>query len=55
MVMAATDDGQPMGFGGVVVRSGVTRLADLFINPDCQGHGVGKALLHEMLDEARRS
>ncbi len=50
MVMATTDDGQPVGFGGIVERSGVTRLADLFVDPEHQGHGVGKALLHEMLD-----
>ena len=53
MVMAATDDGRPMGFGGVVVRSGITRLADLFIDPDCQGQGVGKALLREVLGDAK--
>ena len=50
MVMATTDDGQPVGFGGIVERSGVTRLADLFVDPEHQGHGVGKALLREMLD-----
>ncbi len=50
MVMATTDDGQPVGFGGIVERSGVTRLADLFVDPEHQGRGVGKALLHEMLD-----
>ena len=49
MVMATTDDGQPVGFGGIVERSGITRLADLFVDPGT-GHGVGKALLHEMLD-----
>ena len=52
MVMAVRDDGAPMGFGGVVERSGVTRLADLFIDPDCQGQGVGKALLREVLGDA---
>ena len=52
MVIAATDDGEPMGFGGIVVRSGVTRLADLFIDPDQQGRGVGKAILGELLHAA---
>ena len=50
MVMATSDDGQPAGFGGIVERSGVTRLADLFIDPEHQGQGLGQALLHEMLD-----
>jgi len=52
MVMAVSEDGAPMGFGGIVVRSGVTRLADLFIDPDRQGQGVGKALLREVLGDA---
>ncbi|HMK11670.1 MAG TPA: GNAT family N-acetyltransferase [Acidimicrobiales bacterium] len=51
MVMASID-GRPAGFGGIVVRSGVTRLADLFVDPDHQGRGVGKALLAELLDGA---
>ncbi len=50
MVMATSDDGRPAGFGGIVERSGVTRLADLFIDPEHQGQGLGQALLHEMLD-----
>jgi GNAT superfamily N-acetyltransferase len=49
MVMSATEDGEPTGFGGIVVRSGVTRLADLFIDPDHQGRGYGKAILEEVL------
>jgi GNAT superfamily N-acetyltransferase len=49
IVMAGTDEGEPTGFGGVVTRSGVTRLADLFIDPDHQGHGYGKAILAEVL------
>ena len=52
MVMAATDDGEPAGFGGVVLRSGVTRLADLFIDPAHQGRGVGKSILREVLGDA---
>ncbi len=52
MVMATTDDGEPAGFGGVVVRSGVTRLADLFVDPAHQGRGVGKAILREVLGDA---
>ncbi|HTN81100.1 MAG TPA: GNAT family N-acetyltransferase, partial [Acidimicrobiales bacterium] len=51
MVMASID-GRPAGFGGIVVRSGVTRLADLFVDPDHQGRGVGKALVAELLDGA---
>ncbi len=51
MVMA-TVRGKPVGFGGVVTRSGVTRLADLFVDPDHQGQGVGKALLREVLGDA---
>ena len=52
MVIAVTEDGEPAGFGGVVVRSGVTRLADLFVDPAHQGRGVGKAILREVLGDA---
>ena len=52
MVMAVSEGGAPMGFGGIVVRSGVTRLADLFIDPAYQGQGVGTALLRELLRDA---
>ena len=52
MVIASAPDGVPVGFGGVVVRNGVTRLADLFIDPDHQGHGVGRALLSDLLGDA---
>jgi GNAT superfamily N-acetyltransferase len=52
MVIATTTDGEPVGFGGVVERNGITRLADLFIDPDHQGRGVGQALLREVLGDA---
>ena len=52
MVMATSDRGAVLGFGGIVERSGVTRLADLFIDPAHQGQGVGKAILHEVLGDA---
>jgi GNAT superfamily N-acetyltransferase len=51
-MVIATTDGEPVGFGGVVERSGVTRLADLFVDPDHQGRGVGRALLREVLGDA---
>ncbi len=39
-----------VGFGATLTRSGVTYLSDLFVLPDAQGHGVGRALLHALLD-----
>lgn len=49
MRVAETDAGQVIGFGGSVSWSGprgsLTYLADLFIAPDTQSHGVGQAIL----------
>ncbi|MGZ4765036.1 MAG: GNAT family N-acetyltransferase [Ilumatobacteraceae bacterium] len=39
-------DGQVVGFGGTVTRSGVLYLVDLFVSPAHQSHGIGRRLMH---------
>lgn len=52
MQVAETDTGQVIGFGGSVSWDGprgpLTYLADLFIAPDIQSHGVGQAILRAL-------
>jgi GNAT superfamily N-acetyltransferase len=44
-LFVADDGGAVTGFSGSIVRSGVRFLTDLFVRPDRQGGGVGRALL----------
>ncbi|HEY8323040.1 MAG: GNAT family N-acetyltransferase [Ktedonobacterales bacterium] len=52
MRVAEADAGRVIGFGGSVSWSGprgsLTYLADLFIAPDIQSHGVGQAILRAL-------
>jgi GNAT superfamily N-acetyltransferase len=52
-VLVAESDGDPpiVGFGGIVVRSGVTMLADLFVDPRWHGRGVGGRLLAAVMGD----
>jgi GNAT superfamily N-acetyltransferase len=52
LLVAESDPHGVVGFGATLTRSGVTYLADLFVLPDRQGHGIGRALLHALLDDA---
>ncbi|HEY1737442.1 MAG TPA: GNAT family N-acetyltransferase [Acidimicrobiia bacterium] len=45
-------DEQILGFGATLTRSGVLYLADLFVRPSHHGRGIGRAMLHAMLDRA---
>ena len=49
MCVAETNTDRVIGFGGSVTwdgpRGSLTYLADLFIAPDIQSHGVGQAIL----------
>src|SRR5262249_6384111 len=51
LLVAWDATGTVIAFGATLTRSGVTYLADLFVHPDHQGHGVGRALLHALLDD----
>lgn len=54
-VLVAGDPGGPvLGFGAVVERAGATHLADLFVQPDHLGRGIGQRLLAELFGEAGR-
>jgi ribosomal protein S18 acetylase RimI-like enzyme len=50
-IWIAERKGQPIGFSGVVVRSNVAFLTDLFVHPQEQSGGLGGRLLHWAMDE----
>src|SRR3954464_12580906 len=50
VVAALPNGGAVVGFGATFIRSGVVYLADLFVRPSHQGRGIGRALLHALLD-----
>jgi ribosomal protein S18 acetylase RimI-like enzyme len=50
-LLVAEADDRVVGFGATLTRSGVAYLADLFVRPESQGRGIGRALLHGLLDE----
>ncbi|HEY7628764.1 MAG TPA: GNAT family N-acetyltransferase [Ilumatobacteraceae bacterium] len=47
-LVVAEVDGDVVGFGGTLLRSGVLYLADLFVVPAHQGRGVGRGLAEEL-------
>src|SRR3954470_11823575 len=55
-IVVATAGSSVVGFGATLTRSDVVYLADLFVQPGHQGQGVGRTLLHALLDDgpARR-
>ncbi len=48
-LLVGVDHGRVTGFAGAVETGSSRLLADLFIDPDRQGSGVGRALLTEVL------
>jgi GNAT superfamily N-acetyltransferase len=48
-LLVAERAGLPAGFAGLTVRSGVAFLTDLFVRPDAQSGGIGRALLRAIL------
>jgi GNAT superfamily N-acetyltransferase len=50
LLLAAAPDGAAHGFGGTLRRGAVTHLGDLFVLPEHQSSGVGRALLAELLE-----
>jgi GNAT superfamily N-acetyltransferase len=51
-VVIADADGIPVGFGASVWTGRSTHLADLFVLPAWQSHGIGRRLLGEVLGDA---
>jgi GNAT superfamily N-acetyltransferase len=51
-VLVAEQADHVVGFGAVVVRAGVTHLADLFVLPDRFGKGIGGQLLGAVFGDA---
>jgi GNAT superfamily N-acetyltransferase len=51
-VLVAEQADHVVGFGAVVVRAGVTHLADLFVLPDRFGKGIGGQLLTAVFGDA---
>ncbi|MFG2075286.1 GNAT family N-acetyltransferase [Nonomuraea maritima] len=49
LLLAPAADGGAHGFGGTLRRGSVTHLGDLFVLPERQSSGVGRALLAELL------
>ncbi|MEU8386428.1 GNAT family N-acetyltransferase [Streptosporangium sp. NPDC048865] len=49
LALAPAPDGRALGFGGTLRRGAVTHLGDLFVLPESQSSGVGRALLAELL------
>jgi GNAT superfamily N-acetyltransferase len=52
--IAAELDGSVVGFGATVDTGRATHLADLFVLPDHQGHGIGARLVAAVFGDARR-
>lgn len=50
---AAVIDDEVVGFSTVVVAGDVDDLDDLFVDPDWMRHGVGLALVRDVVDRAR--
>ncbi|WP_204041622.1 GNAT family N-acetyltransferase [Acrocarpospora phusangensis] len=55
LLLASDDAGAELGFGGTLRRGSLTHLGDLFVLPERQSSGVGRALLTDLLghDEPR--
>jgi len=46
------EGGEVTGFGGALARGGIVHLADLFVDPQRLGGGIGRALLDQILPPA---
>ena len=49
LVATLDDDDVPVGYGSAIRRGAVWFLAMLFVRPDVQGRGVGRAILEQIL------
>jgi GNAT superfamily N-acetyltransferase len=54
-LLVAKRDGEIIGFAGIIARSALVYLSDLFVAPETQSHGVGGALLDAILPRDGRT
>jgi GNAT superfamily N-acetyltransferase len=54
-LLLAEDDDRILGFAGLITRGGVAFLTDLFVHPEVQSEGVGRALLARILPRDGRA
>lgn len=51
-VVGAYADGRMIGFGRAISDgAALAYLADVFVVPEARGHGVGKAIVHTMIED----
>jgi [ribosomal protein S18]-alanine N-acetyltransferase len=50
--LAAREDGALIGYAGLACAGGEAEIHTLAVDPVYQGRGIGRALLHAMLDHA---
>jgi ribosomal protein S18 acetylase RimI-like enzyme len=55
MMLVAEQDGEVIGFAGVIDRGDLVFLTDLFVAPQTQSYGVGRALLDAILPRDGRA
>lgn len=53
-LVAARKDGETVGMARLISDGGyVNYIADVIVRPDCQGHGIGKAMMERILAHIR--
>lgn len=52
--VAALADGRIAGFATGIIAGEAIELDDLFVDPDCMGRGVGRALVMDIVEVARK-
>lgn len=45
--------GESVGYCGIQHYEQITKLHKLYLLPNCQGHGVGKAMMNHVVEQAR--